>query len=221
LLRQRSTFFARCRRWQEALADLDKVIQLEATDDDSAFQSAVLLLETGDNENYRAHCQKMVTNFRAANAPRPWAKTAEACLLAPGAGSDYYKDAVQLADQAFTLGKNGYRLHDLEFIKGLAEYRLGQFESAIDWVRKSIGQPTMVTGPRPDAPAYLILAMAQHQLKRPDEARAALAKGADIVNTKLLKLENATLDENWLDWLIAHILLREAQALIGGPPPTK
>lgn len=54
--------------------------------------------------------------------------------------------------------------------------------------------------------------MAQHQLKRSDEARAAFAKAVDIVNTKLPKLENAPLNENWVDWLIAHILLREAQA---------
>ena len=53
-----------------------------------------------------------------------------------------------------------------------------------------------------------------HQLKLSEEARAALTKGAEIVNTKLLKLENSPLDENWVDWLIAHILLREAQALI-------
>ena len=56
--------------------------------------------------------------------------------------------------------------------------------------------------------------MAHHQLKRSDEARGALAKGAEIVDAKLLKLENAALDENWVDWLIAHILLREAQGLI-------
>jgi serine/threonine protein kinase len=217
LLRVRSSFFARCRRWDEALADLRKVVELEPSDVNAAFQSAVLLLERGDRENYHAQCQKMVTSFRTANAPGPLGKTAEACLLGAETRADSEAPA-QLAEQALALGKNSYRLHDLEMIKGLAEYRLGQFEGAIDWVSKSIGQPTMVTGPRPDAPAYLVRAMAQHRLARPNEARAALAKGADIVNARLLKVEkNVALDENWVDWLIAHILLREAQALIEGP----
>jgi tetratricopeptide (TPR) repeat protein len=217
LLRVRSSFFARCRRWEEALADLRKLVELEPSDEDAVFQSAVLLLEIGDRENYGAHCQKMVTTFRGANAPGPLGKTAEACLLA-ACPEPETKAASQLADQAFALGKNSYWLHDLELIKGLAEYRLGQFESAIDWVGKSIGQPTMVTGPRPEPAAYLVLAMAQHRLDRPHEARAALTKGADIVNARLLRTENTTLDENWVDWLVAHILLREAQVLLAGRP---
>jgi hypothetical protein len=88
-------------------------------------------------------------------------------------------------------------------------------------VSRSIGQPTMVSGPRPDAAAYLVLAMAQHKLKRSEETHAALAKGLDIVNTNLLKHEHAALDENWVDWLIGHILLAEAQAMIDGSPRAK
>jgi tetratricopeptide (TPR) repeat protein len=219
LFYQRSIFFARCHRWQEAVADLRKVLELEPLDDDAAFQLTVLLLEMGDKENYRAQCQKMVTTFRDANDPGPLGGTAEACLLVADTPTGCL-EAGQLADQAFKLGQNSYRASDLRFIKGLAEYRAGQFASAIDWVSKSIGQPIVVRGPRPDAAAFLVMAMAQHQLKRPDEARAAFAKGAYIVNTKLLKRENATLDENWIDWIIGDILLREARALIENPPAT-
>jgi serine/threonine protein kinase/tetratricopeptide (TPR) repeat protein len=219
LFYQRSCFFARCHRWQEAVADLNTVLELVPLDDDAAFQLTVLLLETGDKQGYRVQCQKMVATFRNANAPGPLGETAEACLLAP-AERDETLTAGQLADQAFELWKNSYLVHDLQLVKGLAEYRAGQFASAIDWVSKSIGQPTLFRGPRPDAAAYLVMAMAQHQLQRPDEARATLAKGADIVDTKLLKRQNATLDENWLDWLVADILLREARALIEGPADT-
>jgi tetratricopeptide (TPR) repeat protein len=217
ILRLRTSFYARCRRWNEAITDLRQAVKLDALHDDSAFQLGVLLLETGDRENYRAHCRTMATAFRAANLPGPLGKTAKVCLLVPEAASDF-EAACQMADEAFKLGQNSYWRSDVHFIKGLAEYRAGHFASAIDWVGKSIGQPTMVGGPRPDAAAYSVLAMAQHQLKHPEEAHAALAKSAEIVNAKLLKLENTTLDENWVDWLIAHTLLREAQALIEVPP---
>jgi serine/threonine protein kinase/tetratricopeptide (TPR) repeat protein len=219
LFYQRGGFYARCHRWQEAVADLRKVLELQPLEDDGAFQLAVLLLEMGDTQNYRAQCQKMVTTFRDVNDPGSLGGTAEACLLVADTPTGCLA-AGQLADQAFKLGQNGYRASNLRFIKGLAEYRAGQYASAIDRVSKSIGQPTIVRGPRPDAAAFLVMAMAQHQLKRPDEARAALTKGADIVNTNLLNRENATLDENWADWLVADILLREARTLIESPTAT-
>jgi len=218
-LQVRSSLFARCRRWKEAVADLSRAVELDSSDDDAHFKLTVLLLETGENEGYRAHCRKMMADFRQANLPGPLGKTAELCLLVAEAGSGS-EAAGQMADQAFTLGQNSFWVYDLQFIKGLAQYRAGHFAKAVEWVGKSIGQPTMVGGPRPDAAAYSVLAMAQHQLKRPEEASAALAEAAAIVNTKLLKLENAALDENWVDWLIAHALLREAQGLIAQAAPS-
>ena len=129
--------------------------------------------------------------------------------------------ACRMADQAVTLGKTSPLVYYFQFVKGLAQYRAGQFASAVDWVGKSIGQPATVGESAPDwnrdAAAYAVMAMAQHQLQRSDAAHAALAKAADIVNTKLPKLESGALEDNWADWLIAHLLLREAQALIAPP----
>jgi serine/threonine protein kinase/tetratricopeptide (TPR) repeat protein len=220
VLSVRSAFFARTRRWPEAIADLTKAIELDETDDEAPLMSAVLLLETGDITNYRVRCQKMMASFRDSGEPNTLAQTAEACLL--GAGEESCSEAArQLAEQAFKLGKDSYLKHYYEFVKGLAEYRAGRFASAIEWVGKSAGQQNLTAGRKTDAEAYLIQAMAQHQLKRAEESRAALAKGEEMVNSKLLKLENATLDEYWFDWLVAHILLREAQALIEGAPQGK
>ena len=58
--------------------------------------------------------------------------------------------------------------------------------------------------------------MAQQQLNHSEEARTALARGVEIVKAKLPRLETGVLEDNWADWLIAHILLCEAQALIEG-----
>jgi hypothetical protein len=129
-----------------------------------------------------------------------------------------------LANQAVTLGKDSQLVYYFQLVKGLAEYRAAHFASAVDWVDKSIGQPATVGGTSPDwnrdVAACSVLAMAQYKLKRSDEARAALAKCVDIVNTKLPKLENGALGENWIDWLVAQILLREAQTLIEGQTNT-
>jgi hypothetical protein len=132
--------------------------------------------------------------------------------------SDVTHMACRMADQAVTLGKDQVWIHYFELVKGLAEYRAGKFASAVDWLSKTIDQPTTVGGTGPDwnrdAAAHSVLAMAQHQLEHPGEAREALAKAPEIADTKLPKIESAGLQDNWADWIIAHILLREAQMLI-------
>jgi hypothetical protein len=53
-------------------------------------------------------------------------------------------------------------------------------------------------------------------LKQTDEARVAFAKGAEIERTNLPKLESGDIGASWLDWIVAHALMREAKALIEG-----
>ena len=71
-----------------------------------------------------------------------------------------------------------------------------------------------------DAEARLVLAMAQKQLKQTSEARATLAKAVQIVDTRMVRLDQDSLGDGWVDWVIAHALLREAKALIEGKPAT-
>jgi hypothetical protein len=89
---------------------------------------------------------------------------------------------------------------------------------------KTIGHPFTVGETSPawnrDVAAYPVMAMAQHQLKRPDEARTALDRAVAIAKTNLPQLDSGDLGQDWPDWVIAHILLQEAQALMAGQPAT-
>ena len=71
-----------------------------------------------------------------------------------------------------------------------------------------------------DVEAYMVLAMAQYRSEQTDEARIALAKGVEIAEKRLPQLDSGDLGEGWLDWIIAHALMREAKALIQLPPGT-
>src|SRR6185503_19919470 len=103
-----------------------------------------------------------------------------------------------------------------QFAKGLAQYRQGRFSSAVEWMQKVLAKAGEDSNR--GVQAHMVLAMAQHQLKHPDEARTALAKGVAIAETKLPKLANGELDVGWNDWIIAHSLMREAKMLIEGKP---
>src|ERR1051326_1999880 len=102
-----------------------------------------------------------------------------------------------------------------QLCKGLAEYRQGHFAGAVDWTQKVLSQ----TGhdQERDLQAYMVLAMAQYGSKQAEEARAVLAKGVEIAEKKLPRLDSGNLG-NWIDWIIAHTLMREAKTFIEGQP---
>jgi hypothetical protein len=60
--------------------------------------------------------------------------------------------------------------------------------------------------------------MAQCQLGRPDEARAALAKAIEIIDTNSPKPGSSDLGEEWFNWIHARLLLEEAKRFIQTPP---
>jgi hypothetical protein len=122
-----------------------------------------------------------------------------------------------LANIAVHQGTNRAEMPWFQLTKGLAEYRLGHFSNAVEWTQK-----VPIGGiPERDVEAYSVLAMAHYHLHQLDESHAVLAKGVEIADTKLPKLENGGLDDAWVDWIIAHALMDEAKALIdGGTNPT-
>jgi len=58
--------------------------------------------------------------------------------------------------------------------------------------------------------------MAQYRLQRVNDARASMLKGLEIEQNRLPKLESGNIGEYWSDWIRAHVLMREAKALIEG-----
>ena len=107
---------------------------------------------------------------------------------------------------------------ETEFVRGLLEYRLGNYSASSQWMLRLQEDLELDEDLREFVLplSYLVLAMSQHHLGRPDEARQALSKGTELAQAKLPKLDSGDLGPNWQNWIIAHALLREAKALIEG-----
>lgn len=169
-----------------------------------------LLVEIGDTNRYNNRRSLVAATFWGSEDPETAAEAAMEMSLRPSDRS--WSAPAQLADTAVTRGTNHARLPYFLLVKGLVEYRQGQYAGAQDWAQKSLaGSGTNYTT---GVAANAVLAMAQQQLKQPDEARKALVQAAELSETKLPKLESGDLGENWPEWLIARILLREAKGLI-------
>jgi tetratricopeptide (TPR) repeat protein len=133
---------------------------------------------------------------------------AKACLILPASAGDFdvirqWSETAVSLDHPFPMwGK---------LTRGLAEYRQGQFEASVEWLRKAIGAGDLSV----DAAGQSLLAMAQYRLNQTDQAKATFARALEALR-KLPQLDSRDLGKYWDDVILAHLLMREAQALILG-----
>ena len=169
-------------------------------------------MQAGDSDAYRHHRERILRQFAGTSNPVVAERMAKDCLFVPPPAADLTAIA-RMAETAVAAGPNHQYWPYFQFVKGLAEYRQGRFASAAEWLQKALGQTADVYR---TVQAHMTLAMAQHQLKQAEEARVTLAKGLELAETRFPKPGKASLDEQWHDWIIAHVLMREAKALIEG-----
>jgi serine/threonine protein kinase len=224
----RASAFARLGRWKKAGADLTKAVELNPSTFANWYQLAPLLVETADLPAYQRLRLTALDGFTKAADPNVAARGAVLGLLVATDGPPL-QAAAALADRAAVANYADAGLASRQWAKGLAEYRQDRFALAIVWLDKSLA-----TGARPDLPGwnherernraaaiYLVQAMAHQRLKHPTDAAIAMTKGAAIVQNQFPQANSGDLGREWPEWLIAHIVLREAKSLIEGFPAAK
>jgi serine/threonine protein kinase len=212
LLEGRVHFLVRRGRWKEAAADCSQLIEFQPDNHLYYHELAPLLVQSGDLEGYRRLCARIVAHFAGTNDPMVCERMAKACLILPSSEIDLAA-AGKLAQTAVSTGTTSLYFPFYEFAKGLAEYRTGNFASAVEWMPKVLASSLPVR----DVEAKLVLAMAQQRLNRAEDARAALAEATADMETQMPKLNGRDLEESWNDWIVARALMKEAKALIEGP----
>jgi WD40 repeat protein/serine/threonine protein kinase len=214
-LQSKADGLARRAQWKAAIATTTNLIESDPAGDNS-YRLATLLVVSEDLAGYRRLCPAILAKFKGTTDPYVANRAAKACLILPSSDADL-KEVVVWADTSVREGTSLAELPWFQLTKGLAEYRLGHFTNALEWAQKvSLGG-----NPGHDAEACAVLAMAHYQLQQSDEAHSALAKGVDIIETKLPKADTGDIGEDWWNWIIAHALMDEAKDLINGGSKTK
>jgi Flp pilus assembly protein TadD len=195
--------------WRAAIADFARVVELVPTDHDAYHSLAPLLAQSGDQEAYRRLCARMLRQFGRTPDPAIAERMARDCLILSPPAADL--EAIgKMVDTAVAAGPNHRYWDYFQFVKGLFEYRSGHFAEAAEWVQKVTAHES---DPNRTVEAYMVLAMAQHQLKQVEEARATLGKGIKMADTKLGRPGSP----QWNDQMAAQVLMREARTLIENP----
>lgn len=96
----------------------------------------------------------------------------------------------------------------------MSEYRRGRHEEAIRVASTCLAHPRTFASCR--VLVHPIVAMAHHRAGRAEEARAALQAAMKDQSSGWFNDTRDDLGGSWHDWLVGHILIREARALIEG-----
>jgi serine/threonine-protein kinase len=188
-------------RGHEVQAAWQKALEANPSEHEAWFGYAELCLFLGQQEEYRRALRALLDRFGATTVPIVAERVGRACLLLPGT-EDELRKGIGLIDRAVAARGStpAWLYRYFLFARGLADYRQGRLASAIAVME---GKASRVMGPAP----RLILAMAQHGQGQKWQARKTLARAIVAFDWSAAQADSR-------DVWIAHILRREAEALI-------
>jgi tetratricopeptide (TPR) repeat protein len=208
---KRAGWRARHGRWKDALSDCQRAMEVDPSDHYSWFLAGHLLLQLGDIDQYRTHCNEMLSRFGDENSPQVADRVAKIVLLAPAPGQNL-DAAARAAAKAVTSRKDDWTVPFAQMGKGLAELRTGNPEAAIEWCQRALGNESGYWAW--ETPTHIVVALARHQLGQLEDAERELAVAQGMIRTKLPAAGKGDLGSMWSDWIFCQQLLVEAEKLI-------
>jgi len=209
--------YGRQRNWRAAADDFRSAAELAGDSfGQTAFYSAnyiLLLAAMGDDEAYWQLSSEMLTRFSEPKTAGNASNAAHTGLAFPR-GADETSQFSRLADLACELseGTSGHKW--ALAVQGLARYRQGRYEDAIQILEESRKLDRDSTDPRPglEGRNLLLLAMCRHNLGQTTEASAQLQQACKIMQ-KPGPLRPDTGEWAWVSWLLFQIQYNEAKTL--------
>jgi tetratricopeptide (TPR) repeat protein/tRNA A-37 threonylcarbamoyl transferase component Bud32 len=196
--------------WSRAADGYARCLKRGSTDDGHFwFEYAAVSLLAVDRRSYDNGCEHMIKACGKVGGPRPY-HVARACTLASDAagGAELPIDLIEnelqgTAQQFWSLTE-----------RAALAYRAGQFQAAAGFAEQSLH-----ADPKPGRALvnWLWLALANHRLGKPEEARRWLGKAQkwlDQFGDGMPPRAEEELGLHLHNWLEAQILRREAEALV-------
>ena len=172
---------------------------------------AAALVVSGDVANYRSLCAAMVQRFRGIRDSVAVGRVLRVCSLAPDSGiSDSELRAFVETAKPLPAGDIHAWYH-----AGAAcvEYRAGRWNEAAELLTNIKDEGTAVT-----AYGNAVLVMVHHRRREPAAAQIKLESARKLIAAHWPPRKSDD-GGRWSDWLIAQLLLKEAEVLVGRVAP--
>ena len=215
LLKKRARLYEKTLQWKLATEDRRAAAQADPMDHQGRYWVGTMLLYNDDVEVYRQLCHEMLERWGESDDPRIQERTAKLCLMLPVDGDDFER-ACSMIDAAYdAVATDWFRNHDV-LVKALADCRRNRYDEAI----KNVTEANAAFDERGrNMPIFsalgdLIAAMAWHKKGDPQLARRKYADALDRIDYVYeLYIETGGLVPH--DWMMAEIVRREAETLLG------
>jgi formylglycine-generating enzyme required for sulfatase activity/tRNA A-37 threonylcarbamoyl transferase component Bud32 len=202
--------FAARQDWAKAADAYGRALQRSPTEEGQYwFEYAALLLLSGDRPGYTKACVHMIDKCGKPGGPRAY-HVARACTLAPGAVADLSLPGGLAEQELKTNARQFWSLTE----QGALAYRAGRFEDSVRLFEQSLRADAT---PGRAVLNWLWLALAHQRLGKTEEARRWLVKAQawlDPLKDGLPVGADEKLGLDLHNWLEAHVLRREAEAMI-------
>jgi hypothetical protein len=225
-------------RWSRAVERFGLLVKLNPLDDLGVtldhFRLGAALIESGKPDDYERFRQEIVLRFGSITNPLP-DRLIKCCLMLP-ANSQILQNlqtSAEIAEkelefalrakdrQILTAFGSGFRQPWTSSALALFEYRRGDYVKATAFCTRCLSSPGS-NGP-PGALAHVIQALAYWRLHQETEALAALTRGQELIDVAFKNGLNLNLNddlENWFDWVLARIVMRECQKQVFAIDPS-
>jgi len=173
------------------------------------FEYAALSLLAGDRPAYSRTCARMTEQYGKAEDPRSY-HVARTCTLAPDSVADAPLPGRLAEKELKNFARETWSLTE----QGALAYRVGRFEQAVPLFEQSLQADSK---PGRALVNWLWLALAKQRLGKAEEAHRWLNKAQawlDQYRDGMPARAEAELGLHLHNWLEAHVLRREAEALI-------
>jgi serine/threonine-protein kinase len=203
------------REWAQAADGYARALKHGPTDDGHFwFEYAALLLLSGDRPGYVKACAHLVDRCGKDKGPRSY-HVARACTLAPDAVANMSLPG-RLAEKELQASARAFwSLTE----QGALACRAGRFQQSVPLFEQSLRANSQ---PGAAVVNWLWLALANQRLGKSEEARGWLNKAQawlDQFGEGMPAGAEAELGLHFHNWLEAHVLRREAEALIQSAGP--
>ncbi len=198
------------RDWAKAADCYARALKhVPADEGDFWFEYAALLLLSGDRPGYVKACAHLVDRCGKDKGPRSYIMV-RACTLAPDAVADVSLPGRLAENELKNSGRAFWSLNE----QGALAYRAGRFQQAVPFFEQSLQADS-----RPGRAVlnWLWLALTNQRLGKAEEARRWLEKARawlDQYGDGMPASAEEELGLHFHNWLEAHVLRREAVALI-------
>lgn len=197
------------------------IVPAEASDTYRAssdlLPAAALLMECSDLPGYEESRAAAAERFEQTSKLLVAERALKSCLLAPASDATLKKLTPLVACVTNYLSSpepDPPWASWVSVVLGLYQYRSGQFAAALESASRHSAYGT--SNPARTALARCVMAMSYQQLGKPEQARAELSMAGELIEPRFQGELDLGDDEHghWYDWLIARVLLREADGLI-------